>query len=135
MLAFIVSILTFLRTGGVSDIKKQVSSLKEDILDVKSQSEVRMENRSMLFDALYSLTESVDSLKSGNTFASRRLLDEAQKKIADVEKELSGGKREHLSRIRTELEKLIPDLLSGNMKAIREFEYQIILLRIFEENL
>jgi len=135
MLALIVSILTFLRTGGVSDIKKQVSSLKEDILDVKSQSEVRMENRSMLFDALYSLTESVDSLKSGNTFVSRRLLDEAQKKIADVEKELSGGKREHLSRIRIELEKLIPDLLSGNMKAIREFEYQIILLRIFEENL
>ncbi len=135
LLALIISVLTFLKTGGVSDIKKQVSSLREDIKDVKLQTEIRMENRSTLFEVLCDLAESVDSLKSGNAFESRRLLDDAIRKIGEVENELSGIKRGHLAKIRMGLEKLEPNLISGDTKTIREFEYQIILLRIFEENL
>ena len=134
-LALIISILTFLKTGGIVDIKKQINIMKKDIKEVKSQTEIRMENRSILFDALYDLTDSVDSLRTGNVGESKRLINEAIEKLVYVEKRLTEKKRLHLEKIRNEIEKLNFWLSPDDIKTFGELEYQIRLLRIFEENL
>lgn len=134
-LALIISILTFLKTGGIVDIKKQINIMKKDIKEVKSQTEMRMENRSILFDALYDLTDSVDSLRTGNISESKRLINEAIEKIVYVERRLTEKKRLHLEKIRNEIEKLSLWINPDDIKTAGELEYQIRLLRIFEENL
>jgi len=134
-LALIISILTFLKTGGIVDIKKQINIMKKDIKEVKSQTEMRMENRSILFDALYELTDSVDSLRTGNISESKRLINEAIEKIVYVERRLTEKKRLHLEKIRNEIEKLSLWINPDDIKTVGELEYQIRLLRIFEENL
>lgn len=134
-LALIISILTFLKTGGIVDIKKQINIMKKDIKEVKSQTEMRMENRSILFDALYDLTDSVDSLRTGNISESKRLINEAIEKIVCVERRLTEKKRLHLEKIRNEIEKLSLWINPDDIKTVGELEYQIRLLRIFEENL
>lgn len=134
-LALIISILTFLKTGGIVDIKKQINIMKKDIKEVKSQTEMRMENRSILFDALYDLTDSVDSLRTGNISESKRLINEAIEKIVYVERRLTEKKRLHLEKIRNEIEKLSLLINPDDIKTVGELEYQIRFLRIFEENL
>ncbi|MCK4233608.1 hypothetical protein KAX75_04215, partial [candidate division WOR-3 bacterium] len=100
IIAFIISIMTFFKTGGMSDIKKQIYILKEDVKEAKLQSEIRMENRSILLGALYNMADSVDSLKTGNLPESKRLIDEAIEKIIYVEKKVTEKKREQLRKIR-----------------------------------
>lgn len=134
-LALIISILTFLKTGGITDIRKQINLMKKDITEVKSKTELRMENRSLLFDALCDLTDSVDSLKTGKLSESKKLTDEAINKIVIVEKQLTPKKKKHLENIRKEIQETFDKLNSNDTKTIGKLEYQIILLRIFEENL
>lgn len=135
IIALGIAILTFLKTGGISDIRNQVAILKDDMKEWKSQTEVRMESRSLLFDAVNNLTESIDSLKSGNTMKSKELIDEAIRTIQDVEEKVTDRKKEQLNKIRTEIERLSNDLKEMDVTLMKEMEYQIILLRIFEENL
>ena len=135
IIAFIISIMTFFKTGGMSDIKKQIYTLKEDVKEAKLQSEMRMENRSILLDALYNMADSVDSLKTGNLPESKRLIDEAIEKIIFVEKKVTEKKREQLRKIRGKIEKICLELNKDDVRLIEGLEYQIILLRIFEENL
>ena len=133
--ALIISILTFLKTGGLSDIKEQINVLKKDIIEVRLQREMRMENRSLLFDALCDLTESVDSLRTDEIFESKRLINEAIVKMVIVENKVTIKKRKQLEKIRREIEDINRMLNSDNLEIISQLEYQIILLRIFEENL
>jgi len=133
--ALIVSILTFFKTGGLSDIKEQINVLKKDIVEVRLQTEMRMENRSLLFDALCDLTDSVDSLRTDEIFESKRLMNEAIVKMVIVENKVTIKKRKQLEKIRREIEDINRMLNSDNIEVISQLEYQIMLLRIFEENL
>ncbi|TES93320.1 MAG: hypothetical protein E3J87_02565 [Candidatus Cloacimonadota bacterium] len=135
ILALSISILTFVKTGGISDIKEQINVIKQDIKEVRAQTELRMENRSFLFDALCDLTASVDSLKTGETIESKKLVDAAIEKMMNVEKKLLEKKRKHLEKIRIEIERLKTRLKPNDSKIVGDLEYQIMLLRIFEENL
>lgn len=135
VLALLISVLTFVKTGGITDIKEQINAMKQDIKQVRAQTELRMENRSFLFDALCDLTASVDSLKTGETIESKKLVDAAIEKMMNVEKELLEKKRKHLEKIRMEIERLNSRIKPNDSKIIGELEYQIMLLRIFEENL
>lgn len=135
ILALIISILTFLKTGGVTDIRQQINLMKNDIVEVKAKTEIRMENRSLLFDALCDLTDSVDSLKTGRISEAKRLTSNAIEKITAVEKQLTQKKRKHLENIRKGIEKISSRLKPNDIKIVEKLEYQIVLLRIFEENL
>jgi uncharacterized membrane protein YhiD involved in acid resistance len=134
-LALIISILTFFKTGGLSDIKEQINVLKKDIIEVRSQTEMRMENRSLLFDALCDLNDSVNSLKTDEIFEAKRLINEAIAKIVIVEKNVTIKKRKQLKKIRKKIEDIDRILNSDNPEIINQLEYQIMFLRIFEENL
>ena len=133
--ALIISILTFLKTGGLSDIKEQINVLKKDIIEVRLQTETRMENRSLLFDALCDLTDAVNSLKTDEIFESKRLINEAIMKMVIVENKVTIKKRKQLEKIRIKIEDINLVLNSDNPEIINQLEYQIMFLRIFEENL
>ena len=133
--ALIISIFTFFKTGGLSDIKEQINVLKKDIIEVRLQTEMRMENRSLLFDALCDLTDAVDSLKTDEIFESKRLINEAITKMVVVEKKVTIKKRKQLKKIRKKIEDINRILNSDNPEIINRLEYQIMFLRIFEENL
>ncbi len=134
-LALLLALFTFLKTGGMNDIKHQVALIRDDVSKVRQQNEQRLENRSLLFEALYHLTDSVDSLQAGNTAASRALIGKAIEKIVSVEPGLEQQKREQLATLREQIEQYADSLEKGNIESIRAFEYRIRLLRIFEENL
>lgn len=134
-MALILALFTFLKTGGINDIKRQIWIIRDDLTEVREQSEQRMENRSLLFEALYNLTDSIDSLQAGNGVIARELIDEAVEKMISVERKLKEHKRKQLERLREEIEECADSLRQGDMEGIREFEYRIRLLRIFEENL
>lgn len=135
ILALLISVLTFVKTGGITDIKEQINTMNQDIKEVRAQTELRMENRSFLFDALCDLTASVDLLKTGEMNESKKLVDAAIEKMMNVEKKLPEKKRKHLEKIRIEIENLKTRLKPNESKIVGELEYQILLLRIFEENL
>ncbi|MCK4232912.1 hypothetical protein KAX75_00665, partial [candidate division WOR-3 bacterium] len=109
--------------------------LKKDIIEVRLQTEMRMENRSLLFDALCDLTDSVNSLKTDEIFESKRLINEAIVKMVIVENKVTVKKRKQLEKIRREIEDINRVLNSDNPEIINQLEYQIMFLRIFEENL
>ena len=134
-IALLLSVFTFLKTGGIVDIKEQSSIIRTDLSKARQQTEERMANRSILFEALYNLGDSVDSLQAGNGAAASTLIDDAIEKISSVEQRLEEKKRMQLASIRKDIEKKAVSLRTGDKKGIRELEYQIRLLRIFEENL
>jgi hypothetical protein len=135
IIALAVAVMTFLKTGGISDIRNQVSILRDDMREWKSQAENRMESKSLLFDAVNNLTASIDSLKSGNGVESKKLIDKAVKTILSVEEKLTERKKEQLGKIRSEIERLSEEMETKDIKVMKDLEYQVILLRIFEENL
>jgi hypothetical protein len=134
-LALLLALFTFLKTGGMNDIKHQVAIIRDDVSKARQQTEQRLENRSLLFEALYHLSDSVDSLQAGNGAASKELISKAIEMIASVEPGLEEQKREQLAALREEIAQYADSLEKGNIEAIRAFEYRIRLLRIFEENL
>ncbi|OQX54892.1 MAG: hypothetical protein B5M53_05220 [Candidatus Cloacimonas sp. 4484_209] len=135
IIAILISIFTFLNTGGINDIKKQLYITKQDIEDIKKKTEIRMQNRSLLFDALNELAQSVDSLKFGNIIESKNLINNAIEKIKSVENQIPKEKRNHLESIREEICNIYTRWGKNKTKSIKELEYQIIMLRIFEENI
>lgn len=135
LLALLISILTFLKTGGMNDIKEQVNLLRKDIKRFESRTNLRMENRSIIFDAMCDLTASLDSLKVGKESEARALIKKGIGKIRDVEGKVPEEKRKQLSDIRGAIEKLHAHISPKNIETINKLEYQLILLRIFEENL
>ncbi len=135
IIAIAISILTFLKTGGVSDIRDQVGLVRNELKAVRMQSELRMKNRSVLFEALFYLTDSVDSLKAGNTEGSKQLIAQSVEKLKMVEKQLKGKKKTQLEKIREDFEELNHTLNSEDLSSIRELEHHIRVFRIFEENL
>jgi hypothetical protein len=135
LLALLLSILTFLKTGGMNDIKEQVKLLREDIQRFESQTDLRMENRSLIFDALCDLTASLDSLKAGKESEAKALIEKGIEKIRGVEKKVTKNKKKQLEDIRGAIEKLHKQISPGDVETISKLEYQLILLRIFEENL
>lgn len=134
-IALLLSLATFLKTGGIGDIKQQVSILKKDLMKVREQSEKRVENCSMLFESIYDLSDSIDSLQAGKEAAARKLIAGALESIESVEPRLEERKRKQLENLRMEIEERTASLRKGDEKGIQEFRYQIRLLRIFEENL
>jgi hypothetical protein len=134
-LALLLSLFTFLKTGGIGDIKEQISIMRSDLREAREQTEERMVNRSTLFEALYHLTDAVDSLQAGDEDAAKELMHKGLEKIAIVEQRLELRKRTQLEKLRGDIERHVSSLRSEDTKGIREFEYQIRLLRIFEENL
>lgn len=134
-IALLFSVFTFLKTGGLADIKRQVLIIRSDLSDARQQSEERMRNRSVLFEALYNLEDGVDSVQAGNDAAAKELIGEAIEKMESVEKRLREQKRAQLAELREEIAHRAVSLSRGDLKGIREFEYRIRMLRIFEENL
>ena len=135
LLALIISIFTFFRTGGKTDIIKQITVMRNDINSFKLQTQIRMENCSLLFDAMGDLTASVDSLKAGNSVAADSLIKEGIGRIKIVEKKLQRKKCNHLMRIRKDIENIVQGLPTDGVKVLSDLEYQLILLRIFAESL
>jgi hypothetical protein len=134
-IALLLSIATFLKTGGIADIKQQVSIIRNDLNEAQQRSEQRMENRSVLFEALYDLSDSVDSLQAGNDEIAEQLITHGLQKIESVEENLEERKRAQLERLRRDIKERAASLERGDLEGIRQFEDQIRLLRIFEENL
>ncbi len=135
IIALAISTLTFLKTGGVSDIRDQVGLVRNELKAVRMQSELRMKNRSVLFKALFCLTDAVDSLKAGNTDGSKQLIAQSVEKLKMVEKQLTGEKKTQLEKIREGFEEFNHTLNSKDLNSIRELEHHIRVFRIFEENL
>lgn len=135
ILALLISVLTFFKTGGMNDIKEQIRLLREDIRRFESQSNLRMENRSVIFDALCDLTASLDSLEVGKEKEAIILIEKGVEKICKVEKKVPKEKRKQLEDIRCSIEKLSKKVNPNDVGTISKLEHQLILLRIFEENL
>jgi hypothetical protein len=134
-LALLFSIFTFVKTGGIGDIKRQVSIIHDDLSKARQQSEDRMANRSLLLEAIYDLSDSVDSLHAGNEAQCRELLENGVKKIMSVEPRLEERKRAQLQALRADIESTASGIRAGEAEEVKQLEYQIRLLRIFEENL
>ena len=78
---------------------------------------------------------SIRSLKIDEIFESKRLINEAIVKMVIVENKVTIKKRKQLEKIRREIEDINRVLNSDNPEIINQLEYQIMFLRIFEENL